>query len=385
MDAYDLVLVGGGHANLAVLADWISHGIPAGARAALITPEPFLTYSGMVPGWIAGQYRLAEGRVDLAALAARAGVRLIAGRCAGLAPDASIITLASGERIAFRFAAIDAGGAGRADQIVGDCAGLIDVRPMDGFVARLAQWREVRRAGAQRIVVIGGGAGGVELAFACANMAGLAAGCEVVLITGRDGLLPGFAPRLRGLAARELARQHITVIAAEARCDAGELYADGQALGRADLVVAALGSAAPAWPRSGGLACDPAGFIAVDQYQRSLSHPHVLAAGDIAARADRPVPHAGVHAVHTGPVLAANLRAIVNGQAPRRSYTPRSASLYLLNCGNDTALVSYGPLAAHGRWAARLKQRIDTRWIAAYAQIAGVLPDHGAAPMKEHV
>ncbi|MCU0949223.1 MAG: FAD-dependent oxidoreductase [Porphyrobacter sp.] len=385
MDGYDLVLVGGGHANLAVLADWICHGIPAGARVALVTPDPFLTYSAMVPGWIAGQYRLAEGRVDLAALAGRAGVRLIAGRCVGIAPDARIITLENGDKVAFRLVAIDTGGAGRADQILGDGAALIDVRPMDRFVARLAQWHEANRAMARRIVVIGGGAGGVELAFACANMAGLAEGCAVVLVTGRDGLLPGFAPRLRGLAARELARQSITVIAGEARCDGGELYADGEALGRADLVLAALGSAAPEWPRSGGLACDPAGFIAVDRHQRSLSHPHVLAAGDIAARADRAVPHSGVHAVHTGPVLAANLRALLSGQAPRRSYTPRSANLYLLNCGNGTALASYGPLAAHGRWVARLKQRIDTRWIAAYAQIAGVPPDHGLAPMKEYV
>lgn len=371
MRSFDLVLVGGGHANLAVLADWIRRGAPQAARTALVTPQPFLTYSGMVPGWIAGRHSLGEGRVALAALAERAGVELVLARCTAIDPGAREIALDRGERLSFRIASIDAGGVGQAVAALGDDPRLVDVRPMDGFVARLEQWRAANPSGAQRIAVIGGGAGGVELAFACANMAGLDAPCKVTQVTGRAGLLPGFAPRLKALAARALARQPIAVIAQDARLEAGDLYAGERCLEPVDLIIAAMGSAAPDWPRAGGLACDAQGFIAVDRHQRSLSHSHVLAAGDIASRHDRAVARSGVHAVHTGPVLAANLRALLAGQPPRSSYTPRPASLYLLSCGDGTALASYGPLAAHGRWAQWLKQRIDTRWIAAYARMAG--------------
>ncbi len=371
MRSFDLVLVGGGHANLAVLADWIASGAPSGARAALVTPQPFLTYSGMVPGWIAGRHSLGQGRVDLAALAARAGVELILARCTGIDPAARVLVLGTEERLSFRFASIDAGGAGRAAALLGDDPRLFDVRPMDGFVARLEAWRAAHGRTARRIAVIGGGAGGVELAFAAANMAGQDRWCEVVLVAGRSGPLPGFVPRLRLLAARELARQRIRLVEADARFEAGVLIAGADVLEPADLVIAALGSAAPEWPRIGGLACDAAGFIAVDRHQRSLSHPHILAAGDIASRSDCAVAHSGVHAVHTGPVLAANLRALLTGQPPRRIYTPRPASLCLISCGDGTALASYGPLAAHGRWVQRLKQRIDTGWIAAYARSAG--------------
>ncbi|MFN4039913.1 MAG: FAD-dependent oxidoreductase [Erythrobacter sp.] len=372
MRGFDLVLVGGGHANLAVLADWIRRGAPAGVRAALVTPQPYLTYSGMMPGWIAGTYRLEEGRVDLARLAARAGLALIAGRCAAMDAAARRVTLDTGEDITFRIAAIDAGGVGRGMQVLGADPRLCDVRPMDDFVARLDAWRFANRAGGKRIAVIGGGAGGVELAFACANMAGLAAPCEVVLVAGRAGLLPGFGTRLQRLAARSLARQHIAVIDADARLESGALHAGEHGLEPCDLIITALGSAAPDWPRAAGLAVDGAGFIAVDRFQRSLSHPHILAAGDIAARSDRAVARSGVHAVHAGPVLAANLRSALAGKAPPRSYAPRPASLYLLSCGDGTALASYGAWAAHGRWAHWLKQRIDTRWIAAYAKEAGV-------------
>lgn len=367
MRSFDLVLVGGGHANLAVLADWLKRGAPAGTRAALVNPQPFLTYSGMVPGWIAGQHPLEQARVNLAALARRAGVELIAGCCTAMNPEDRTVTLDTAEQVAFRVAAIDTGGVGRAGPLLGDDLRLMDVRPMDGFVTQLDRWRAARLSTARRIAVIGGGAAGVELAFACANMAGAHRPCEVVLVTGAAGLLPGFAARLQQLAARELARQRISVIAAEARVEAGALQAGNQALEPLDLVIAALGSTASGWPRAAGLACDEAGFIAVDRYQRSLSHPHVFAAGDIAARQDRTVAHSGVHAVHTGPVLAANLRSALADQPLRASYTPRPASLYLISCGDGTALASYGPLAAHGRWVQALKQRIDTRWIAAYA------------------
>ncbi|MEM8725625.1 MAG: FAD-dependent oxidoreductase, partial [Pseudomonadota bacterium] len=137
-----------------------------------------------------------------------------------------------------------------------------------------------------------------------------------------------------------------------------------------DLIVAALGSAAPVGRGAIGVECDAEGFVAVDRYQRSTSHPHVFAAGDVAARQDRNVPHSGVHAVHAGPVLAKNLRAALTGAAPTHSYQPRPASLYLLSTGNGSAIMSYGAFAAQGRWAGKLKRWIDKRWIGTYARLA---------------
>lgn len=371
MRSFDLVLVGGGHANLAVLAARVRHGAPAGMRAALITPQPFLTYSGMVPGWIAGDYAVADGRVDLFRLAERAGVELVLDRCVGIEGDGHECLLASGSRLRFVHAAIDTGGAGQGACVLGDDPRMIDVRPMDDFTAQLARWRDANLAGNKRIVVIGGGAGGLELAFGLRNMAGIAAPYKVVLVTGESGLLPGFAPRLRRLAARELARQGISVAAHDARIANGSLLAGAHNLEPCDLIITALGSAAPQWPRASGMACNPAGFIAVDRFQRSHSHPHILAAGDVAARSDAAVPRSGVHAVYAGPVVAANLRAMMQGREPAACYRPRTFSLYLMSTGAGSALVSYGPLAAQGVWAAHLKRWIDTRWIAAYAKLSG--------------
>ena len=90
---------------------------------------------------------------------------------------------------------------------------------------------------------------------------------------------------------------------------------------------------------------------------------------DVAARADRSLAHSGVHAVFAGPVLAANLRQMLTGETPRAAYNPRANSLYLINTGDGSAIASYGPFSAEGRWVLALKHRIDKAWIAKYAAL----------------
>ena len=392
-----LLLAGGGHAHVAVLADWIRRGPPAGVRTLMLTPQRHLTYSGMVPGWLAGQHGADEGLVDLAALAARAGVRWVEGRLVALDPDARAVQTDSGETITFDIASLDTGGVGRARAVLGDDPRILDIRPIEGFVDRIAGLDAPAR-----VVVAGGGAGGVELAFALRNLAAASVRPEVTLVTGAGGLLPGFGVAVRRRVAAELARQGIAVIVGDARIEDGRLVAhitpphlassaverpSAQPVSRlrstrtaedelvslepADLLVAALGSAPPPWLGPSGLALDGRGFVAVDARQRSISHGHIFAAGDVSARIDRPLAHSGVHAVMAGPVLAANLRAALQGELPRASYHPRRHSLYLINTGDGSAIASYGPLAAQGGWARRWKHAIDRRWIAGYAALAG--------------
>ena len=361
-----LLLVGGGHAHVAVLADWIRRGRPPGARGVLLTPERHLRYSGMVPGWLAGQHAQGEGLVDLAGLAARAGVDWVQGRCIALDPVGRSVTTDSGAIFSFDCASLDTGGVGQGAALLGNDPRLLDVRPIEGFVERIAAMPTP-----VRVVVAGGGAGGVELAFALRNRAGADPRPEVALATGAAGLLPGFAEAVRTRVATALIRQGIALHCAEARLAAGRIMAGETALEPADLIIAATGSAAPVWVRESGLAVDAGGFALIDAHHRSVSHGHIFAAGDVSARADRPLAHSGVHAVMAGPVLAANLRSVLAGAAPRATYHPQRHSLYLINTGDGRAIASYGPLAAEGRWVLAWKHWIDKRWIRQYATLAG--------------
>lgn len=360
-----LILAGGGHAHVAVLADWIRNGVPAIA-AIFVTPSRHLRYSGMVPGWISGRYHRDLGTVDVAALAQRAGARLILSRVCAIDPEARQLTLEDGERLGFDIVSLDTGGIGRAADILGADPRLRDVRPIDRFVDEIAALDNAPT----RVAVIGGGAGGVELAFGFRNFRNGTSKPEVVLVAGESGLLFEFPTAVRQRVARALDRQNVSLIEADAQMQGSALSAGSGNLEPCDLIVAALGSGAPAWPREGGLACDKAGFIEVDRYQRSVSHPHVLAVGDVAMRQDRFIAHSGVHAVFAGPVLARNLRAIIAGEVPDAVYRPRFNSLYLMSTGDGRAVASYGPLAAEGRWVMWLKDRIDRRWIGKYRKLA---------------
>lgn len=354
-----VILAGGGHAHLAVLADWARRPLP-GAQCWLIAPSVQSYYSGMVPGWLAGRYRLDELSIALAPLAVRAGAQLIEASIVALDADARIVTLSSGDRMAFDLLSLATGGEIDCSALAPLEDRLLPIRPMDRFVRR---WSE-RRPDAARIAVVGGGAAGVELALGAALGGGGAT--QVSLIGAPGQWLAGHAPAVQRRARAALIRAGVQIHESTAAGTADGLrLADGRSL-PADVVIAATGSRAPGWLAQSGLACDGDGFVEVGPTQQSLSHPHIMAAGDIVTRADRPMHRSGVHAVKAGPVLAANLRALLSG-APLQSYQPRRRTLYLLTSGQRRAIISWGGLVGEGRLAWRLKDRIDRAFVRRYA------------------
>jgi hypothetical protein len=73
----EILLVGGGHAHVEVIRRYEENPIP-GSQLRVVDPNPFPVYSGMVPGFVAGQYQREELDVELRSLCERAGARFIA-------------------------------------------------------------------------------------------------------------------------------------------------------------------------------------------------------------------------------------------------------------------------------------------------------------------
>ena len=90
-----LILIGGGHAHLAVLHALAARRLPD-LEVILVSPAEQAIYSGMVPGWMAGHYPLTACSIDLRALADAAGVRLILQVAARIEADARTVVLADG-------------------------------------------------------------------------------------------------------------------------------------------------------------------------------------------------------------------------------------------------------------------------------------------------
>ena len=366
-----VILAGGGHAHLAVLSDWAERR-PGNTERWLVTSARHTAYSGMLPGWLAGIYRANELLIDLEPLAERAGARLVLDDVIGLDPVANTLRLSSGNTLGFDLLSLATGGETNISSLalLGDR--LLPVRPVGTFMERWSAYvARTRSAQTVHVAVVGGGAAGVELALGVHTaISRMRSDARVSLVTPTEGFLSGHAPQVRTRALDKLAGRNIDVhFAHAAGAEEGLLLSTGHLL-PADCVIAATGSRAPRWLAQSGLACNGDGFVAIDAEMRSISHRAIFAAGDIVDRVDRTLERSGVHAVKAGPILAANLRATLEGTRLRQ-YQPRRRSLYLLALGDRQAILSWGRTVTSGHWAWRIKDWIDRGFVSRYTNHAG--------------
>lgn len=364
-----LLLAGGGHAHLGVLDALAREPVP-GLEVTLVSPFARQIYSGMLPGWIAGHYDLDACCVPLAPLAQRAGARFEIAHIARLDLAARIAYTEAAQAIPFDLLSIDTGPVTNLQAIEGLAEHAIALRPIESLIAQwqrqLAAFEEAKEP--HTLTIIGGGAGGVELALAFAYRAETAPlPLRVQVVAGKAGIVPTLPSSAAGRLARALHARNVRLIADDA-VEIGRhtvLLADGGEL-TSDITIVATGATASDWPIAAGLACDEHGFIAVNDRLQSTSHPFVFAAGDCATMLAHPRPKSGVYAVRAGAPLARNLRRAAAGRRLTR-YKPQTRALYLLSTGGRHAVGNWGPVCVAGAWVWRWKDRIDRRFIARFA------------------
>jgi pyridine nucleotide-disulfide oxidoreductase family protein len=353
-----LVIVGGGHAHLSVLRALAKRHLDI--ETILITPSTFQTYSGMLPGWLAGHYSLEDCQIDLLPLVEAAGVRLILDRVTGIDADRQCVTLSNGTHLDYDYLSVDVGGETDLSWLEALGQRLLPIKPLEGFVQR---WANIVTYASQQdgfsVAVVGGGAAGVEIALAAQHVfAERRYKARVSLVASERGVLPGHAARVARRVCKLLKKRNIALYESHAvGVEHGVLLGNGQLI-HADVVIATTGSTPPCWLQQSHLMLDEHGYICVDATHRSLSHPEVFAAGDVCARTDTTMARSGVHAVFAGPVLAHNLIVSVTGGKFIR-YRPRKRSLYLLATGPKHAIASWGAFSAAGHWVWRWKNWID--------------------------
>ncbi len=373
-----LVLLGAGHAHLFVL-EGIAQGAFTGAEVTLVSPIERQVYSGMIPGMLAGRYRPEELSFDLVAVARGAGVRYVSAAARRIRADTGEVELGGGAVLPYDVLSIATGSTVRGTDLPGVRSRALAIKPIDRALAIVPALAEALRADKHPpVVVAGGGAGGIELALAVRARLSLLAGPDtgtVTLLESAPDLFGGRLPSVERAVWRALARNRVAlrcgaeVVAASER---GVQLADGTEV-PARVLVWAAGAAATDLLRTSGLALDEQGFPVVDERLRSISHQRIFAAGDAATLAHWPdTPKSGVYAVREGPVLCANLAAVCRGLDPPRMYRPQRRALALLNTGDGRAILSYGRLAASGRWVMALKDGIDRRFVGRFQKLGEV-------------
>ena len=361
----DVVLVGGGHAHLLVARDGDALR-RTGARLTLVDPGDF-RYSGLATGVLAGAHPRDGERVDLDAFCRRLGVRRVRDRAVGLDPDARRLELASGRSLPYAALSFNVGSEVRTGGLaVRAHPGVYPVKPI-GSLLRLRRdlvaWPV--GDGPFRVVVVGGGATGCEVAAAVDGLAGrLDRTAEVTLLPRADRILPrapsGAARSLR----QRLERRGIRVRTGREAIHAGPdglRLRDGGALA-ADAVVLATGLRPPAGLSRLELPLGPREGVHVDATLRAVGRERVFAVGDCADLEGHSLPRLGVFAVREAPVLAENLAAVVAGGSLRR-YEPQARWLSILHLGDGRGLATWGPFWWRGRASLWLKDYLDARFL----------------------
>ncbi|RUS60772.1 selenide, water dikinase SelD [Pseudorhodobacter sp. E13] len=381
----DLVLIGGGHAHALVLRKW-GMAPQAGTRVTVINPGPVAPYTGMLPGHIAGHYTRPEMMIDLIRLARFAGARAILDRAVGIDRAAQQVVLHSGRRLRYDVASVDIGIASNLPGLPGFDQHAVAAKPLGGYAERWAAFLETAPA-APRLVIIGAGVGGAELAMASAHrLAGLGRQAQITLLERAPSALPHIGAGARAALLAQLQAHGVTVLtnATPAAVAAGAVtLADGRVL-PSDFTLSVAGAQPQGWLAETGLALQD-GFVQVGPSLQS-SDPLIFAVGDCAHMGFAPRPKAGVFAVRQAPILFHNLRAALSG-APLRRYAPQRDYLKLISTGRKSAVADKLGLRLEGAWLWQWKDRIDRKFMAKFADYPAMrgrgLPPDAAQGLAE--
>ncbi len=362
----DLVLVGGGHSHVQVLRRFGMEP-PPDTRLTLIVDTPIAIYSGMVPGYVAGQYRADELEIDVVPLARRAGARVILASAVRIDAEQKKVYVVGRAPVRYGLASLDIGSTVAGLHLPGVKEHALPTRPISELVRRtdaLVHKITSRPQGAPfRIVVVGGGAGGVELAFTLWQRAGgeSDSGIEVSLVHAWPEVLAGYPRSLAARVHRNADSRRIRILPNRRVTEAKQyavVFEDGETMPY-DALVWVAGAVSHPLLRLSGLPTEPRGFVRTRSTLQVEGYDDLFAVGDCATLTDFPAtPKAGVYAVRQGPYLIENLLAAIE-RRPLRSYRPQSDFLTLLNVGDGTALGAKWGMSFEGEWVMRLKDRID--------------------------
>ena len=364
----DLVLVGGGHSHVQVIRMLAMKKALRGIRVTLISDESTVCYSGMLPGCLAGLYRPDEMEMELRPLCTWAGIRFVRARVAGFDPALQQVYFDDGRPpLAYDALSINVGSIPRGMDTPGVRKHAVPTRPLGLLLKRVHRFEENHRSDGRplRIVIAGGGAAGVELAFAMHSRWGARfAPVQITLVDSQTTLLTGHRPRVAAIIGRYLEDKGIawhTGLRVTGVDETGVHFEDHPSL-PCDFLLWATGGAPPGLLKETNLETSGAGFIRVRHTLQAMGYDNVFAAGDCIEFPSRSLPKSGVYAVREGPVLARNLHAWLENRS-MVPYRPQASALALLMTGTRNAVASRRHVSFHGPWVWRLKDWIDRRWM----------------------
>jgi NADH:quinone reductase (non-electrogenic) len=312
-DAPRVIVVGAGFAGLAAVAELDR----AGAQVLLIDRNIYSTFQPLLYQVATGGLNPGDVAYPLRTLARKMAADFRPGELAGIDPASRRITLTDGTVLGYDYLVLGTGVSaayygvtGAAENTFGLYMRHDAVVLRDHIMARLERLDLEGHGHAVHFTVVGGGATGVELAGALAELRADAdafpgidpADVDIKLIEMAPALLAPFHPKLQAYALNELRRRgvdvHLDTRIAEITDDQ-VILANGDKL-PSDVTVWAAGVSAPGSVQAWGLPQGHGGRIEVAPDLRVAGQDRIFATGDVALIEGQPLPQVAQPAIQSG-------------------------------------------------------------------------------------
>lgn len=366
-----LVLAGAGHAHMTAMLR-LDRYVKAGFDVTVVNPHEHHFYSGMGPGMLGGTYRPREIMFHVEHMVQNCGGTFIREGVARVDAEARKLILDSGREVEYDAVSFNTGSCVPMERLAPEsCEHIFPVKPISNLMAAREAVRSRLEGGPLRLLVVGGGAAGVEIAGALWRLADEADGRAEITLLCRRGLAPGFPAKARRLIMDSFRRRGIRVMEHEPvqRLAVHQAVLDDGKRLTYDAVFVAVGVRPNPVFEDSGLPTDETGALLVNEHLQSPERPEVFGGGDCVQLVRQKLARVGVYAVRQNPVLAHNVAAVLTGER-LQVFTPQKKYLLILNLGDGRGLFMRGGWVWEGRWAFRLKDWIDRRFMRAF-QVSG--------------
>jgi NADH dehydrogenase FAD-containing subunit len=361
----NLLIAGGGHASLPIIKMG-RHWKRKGLYVTLVSPHPFLIYSGTLPQYIAGFYNWEQTAVNLKRLCGRYGVRFIQAEIESVCNDEKTVTMSTGDTLSYDLLVINTGAVTRTAGIISQTGTTPaaseeseNIYPVKPFSQLLALRDKVRSGAVKRLLIAGGGAAGTELAlnFSHPDNPFLPPGTEIHLIEHGSRILSSFSREATRVANSILSKRAVSI-----HIHTG--YHHTMA-GAYDAVILATGNEPVSSRITHGLKTGAGKRILTAGSLIAVRENSVFAAGDTADAGGRNLAQIGVHAVKQGVLLRNNIDSLIRGKT-LSEYHPYPVNPLIISNGPDHAIIITNRLCLSGRGPAVLKYMLDTKWLQKY-------------------
>ncbi len=374
----NIILIGGGHSHSIFLKKFGMSSNPK-LKITLISPDSLTPYSGMIPGYLSGEYTEEECHIDLRHLCNFSGSRFIKDAVYNIDTKNRYVFCNSTPPIYYDILSLDIGITPDTKNI--DISEIIvPVKPISKFTSKMNNFVEViDKISNPKMCIIGGGAGGIEIAFSLREkFEKIGIKIEIIIIHKGSKIVESYTNSVRKRILKTLKSKNIQLILNEKvskvlkkqgksnlsllHCESGYIY-------ESNFTIFTTQATPPQWLESTNLKKDKNGFILVNTFLQSLSNPEIFATGDIASIENYNLEKSGVYAVRQGSILYKNLIAFTQGKS-LKNYAPQKHFLSLLSTGDKRAIskrniISLGPSNYIWRW----KDFIDKKFMKSFQDL----------------